>query len=88
MATDPGEGLCRVASADCADPFGESIGIKREDFLLRWNAGIGVQFSRTVALQLSYEGIERDSNTPEVGFNTDTITLEFRFGWASDREYI
>ena len=84
----PGDTVCDMGTSPATGLTEDSIGIRREDFLLRWVAGIGVQFSRTTALQLNYEYVDRDSNTPEVEYETDIISLEFRFGWSGDRDLI
>jgi hypothetical protein len=66
----------------------DAIGIQRLDQLLSGSAGIGIQFARTSALELTYAYAYRDSNVPGLGYETPQLYLTFRFGWAPDREKI
>lgn len=83
----PGE-TCPDGSVPATGLGEESIGIRRQDYLLRWTAGLGVQFNRTSALEFRYQQLSRTSNTPEVEFDTGVVSLEFRFGWSGQGENI
>jgi hypothetical protein len=66
----------------------EIIGVVRRDWQLGTRAGVGFQFSRTAAIELSYFWMSRDSNMDPFDFTTGRLSIMLRFGWSPDRELI
>ena len=67
---------------------GGGQGLVRVDEVKIATSGVGMQFSRSSALELNLTGLDRESNVTRLGYSYFAAGLTFRYGFSPDREYI